>query len=196
MGGMDLPRKKTIKSLTNHEKKQHEHISISTSFSGADAELIKQFAEKNQCSRPTAVRLIIRQLASGLLVTLDPKLKERMEKLISHPRIREKYGFLDVKSFIEWAINKGMTRLTEELGTLRDPSVQMSLNEDELAVAKTLLMTSQDLEHYGGVTAETIAKKTGMEKTKVETILNEFVNNGWVIFKLRNDNNIYYFPKE
>ena len=191
-----MPRKKeNFKEESEQTQKDYNHISISTSFSGADAELIKEFARKNQCSRPTAVRLIIRQLASGLIVTLDPKLKERIEKVISHPKIKEKYAFLGPKNFIEWAIQTGLARLTEELGTLRDPSVQMTLNENEKKVAKTLLMLSQELEFYGSVTAGVIAKKSGLDASVVKKILEDFVNNGWVLTKKEKDET-FYFPKE
>ncbi len=171
------------------------HITINTSFSGQDAEIIKEYAEKYRCSRPAALRLLVRQISAGLTITLDPRLKERIEKLIYHPRIKEKYGFLDVKNFVEWAINTAISQLNEQLGSLRDPSVQIMLNTKEKKVAKHLLMMSQDLKYYGGVTLEELSAATKLPITDVKEILSSFELNGWVMRKREYDTYLF-LPKD
>ncbi len=163
-------------------------FTINTMFVGRDAEIIESFSKKFQCSRPAALRMILRQLDSDLIISLDPKMKERVEKIIRNAVLRDRYGFNDVSTFVTWAINRVLDELVNQMGNLRDPKVQIMLNAKERKVAKTLLINAERVEYYGGLTVNQVSQETGLDPLTCRNILNDFVTNNWVVAITDEDN--------
>ncbi|MFW9994186.1 MAG: hypothetical protein ACFFD4_19230 [Candidatus Odinarchaeota archaeon] len=173
----------------------HHQVTINTTFSGMHAKLILDYQSKFQCNKPTALRLILNQIVSGLLVTLDTHKQSQIARLIVHPILKERYGFSDEESFVNWAVNDAITRLTQDLGQLGDPSVQSLLDVREREVARQLLLVSRDLDYYGGVTVDHLNVHLKMDRDLVRRILDDFVHNGWVMILQDPDLPDRYLPK-
>ncbi len=60
-------------------------------------------------------------------------------------------------------------------------------------MAKHLLMMSQDLKYYGGVTLEELSAATKLPITDVKEILSSFELNGWVMRKREYDTYLFFF---
>jgi hypothetical protein len=175
---------------------EESHVTINTSFSGKHAELIKEYSNTFQCNKPTALRLILNQLSAGLLITLDTGQEKQIKRLIDIPILHERYGFQDTKSFVNWAINVSINRLTQELGKLSDPAVQMLLDLNEQNIAKTLLLMSRDIDFYGGITLEKITDRVDLDEDHVRRILEFFVRSNWVLCQRDPKYGDKYFPKD
>ncbi len=187
---------KTRKRKSSTMSDSELRFTINTMFVGRDAEIIEAFSRKFQCSRPAALRLILRQLDSDLIISLDPDMKARIEKIIRNAVLRDRYGFNNVSTFVTWAINKVLDELVSQMGTLRDPKVQVMLNADERKVAKVLLINSERVEFYGGLTASQVAEETGLDPITCRKILDEFVMNNWAVVVDENEEEKRYLPVE
>ncbi|MFX0066322.1 MAG: hypothetical protein ACFFC7_29515 [Candidatus Hermodarchaeota archaeon] len=167
-------------NLVNKRDKTTPYVSINTTFTGDHAELIMKLEEEYQCTRPTALRLFLNKYTAGLLVTLNSSVKERIDRLIMNPIIKDQHGFHSVESFVEFAVNQTIARLSKSQGDLRDPIVQSILDRDELEVARQLLLESQDMDNYGGVSIEKLSKMSKLEAGYVRRIIDYFIANNWV----------------
>ncbi|MFX0091412.1 MAG: hypothetical protein ACFFBD_06580 [Candidatus Hodarchaeota archaeon] len=157
------------------------NITISTTFTGEHAKLITKLEEEYQCTRPTALRLFFNKFISGLLITLNPNTKERISRIITNPVIKDQYGFFNAESFVEFAVNETIKRISQALGDLKDPTVQSMLDRDEIEVARQMLLLARDIDNYGGVSIEKLTEITNKDMGLVKRIVEYFVSNGWVI---------------
>ncbi|RMG31916.1 MAG: hypothetical protein D6732_14195 [Methanobacteriota archaeon] len=158
-----------------------EYVTISTTFSGKHAELIRELEKTYHCSKPAALRIFLSQYISGGLVPLNLNLRERISELLKNPLLQRQYGIKSVEGFVDFAVNLTLQTLTNALGDLRSPNVQMMLDEDELEVARTLVRHAETSSHYGGMTIETIASINSLSPRYVRQILSKFEENGWIM---------------
>ena len=158
-----------------------DYVTISTTFSGSHAELIRQLESTYHCSKPAALRIFLSQYISGALVELNLNLRERIVEYLKNPLIRKQYGITSVEGFVDFAVNLALQTFANTLGDLRSPNVQMMLDEDELEVARVLVRHSETSDHFGGMTPETIASIISLNPRYVMQILAKFEENGWVM---------------
>ncbi len=159
---------------------KEDYITISTTFTGEHAELIRQLAEEYHCSKPNALRLLLGKFINGNAVSISGGLRGRVENILGNPLIQNQLGTKTVEEFVEYAVSSVINDLLSGLKDLRDPSVQLMLNEDELQVAMVLLRRSELIENYGGISVGELVNQTHLKETHVRSILKDFMEKGWV----------------
>ncbi len=160
---------------------KEEYVTISTTFSGEHADLIRKLEQIYHCSKPAALRIFLSQYISGGLVELNLNLRTRIEELIQNPLLEKQFGITSVEGFVDYAVNLGLEFFRNTLGDLRSPSIQMMLNEDELDVARVLVRHAENPSHYGGMDVKTIASIVSLNPRYVNQIMSKFEQNGWVL---------------
>ncbi len=160
--------------------KNEDYVTISTTFTGEHAKFIQELTERYQCTKPTALRIFMSQFLEGTMISVSRHLKNRIERLMSNPIIQKQYGIATFDEFVEYSLNQTIGQIQDAMNDLRDPAVQMMLDEDELEVARLLLRKCDMIENYGGIPVQELAMHVQMDEKYVKRILDSFMENGWV----------------
>ncbi len=160
--------------------KKEEYVTISTTFTGDHAQFINELTERYHTTKPNALRIFLNEFITGGVVRLNAELKNRIELLLRNPLVKKQFGLDSTEAFAEYALSRILLDFQRELKDLRDPSVQLMLDEDELEVARVLLRRSETIENYGGITLDELAEHTQLGSKYVKRILDDFIENGWV----------------
>jgi len=161
------------------DEEKPAHVTISTTFSGEHAKLILDLEEEYQCTKPTALRLLLNQYIQGKMISLSSSTKERIDLIINNPAISKQFGFESVDGFIDFAINHTLQSIQNTVSDLRDPAVQAILDKEEQDVA-LFLLKSRD-KHPEGVNLSQIAKTVGLSENITKLIIRRFSNRNWII---------------
>ena len=94
-------------------------------------------------------------------------------------------GIKDVADIIRFIIKEKVREIRKtELGeSLNDPKVQVRLTAQEKEIAKLILFSSQEINHFGGLTPQFLEKnnKLHLRIDEITSILDKFAINKWII---------------
>lgn len=99
--------------------------------------------------------------------------------------LQEYTGIKEINDIIRFIIKEKVREIRKsEFGeSLNDPKVQARLSAKEKEIAKLILFSSQEIEHFGGLTTQFLEKNNKMNLTPsdIANIIDKFAINKWII---------------
>ena len=153
---IDFPHRMSLKlSLTSH------HSSI-----------LLKLQDRLHASNPSeALRRLLELKSKQLLIRINPEILREIESLLGISVVREIIDGETFDDFVQWSLNQAIPILFDLIGTLEDPKVRLSLNQEQLIVASHLWRLSVLSEYKNGVSVQELAEFVRKPVQEVKEIL-------------------------